>query len=108
MACKMVIFATRKDDWTHEECIEYMESEHAPLARELPGLVRYTSSVPFDPDAAGVDYVAQLYFEDPGTMDEAFDSEVGEEVQADAAHFLDTDQLEMVAVGEETVHVDDR
>ncbi|MFB6127950.1 MAG: EthD family reductase [Halolamina sp.] len=107
MPCKMVILASRADDWSHEECIEYMETEHAPLVEGLPGLVRYTSSVPSAPEAAGVDYVAQLYFEDAAAMDAAFDSETGAAVQADAAEFLDTDALRMVAVGEETVHVEE-
>ncbi|NHN49131.1 EthD family reductase [Halostella sp. JP-L12] len=102
----MVIFATRKEGTSHEECIEYMEEEHAPLVEELPGLQKYTSSVPLDPASAGVDYVAQLWFDDPEAMDAAFESETGREVTADAENFLDTDALRMVAVGEETTHVE--
>ena len=105
MACKTVILASRETGWSRAECIEYVRSEHAPLVAELPGLLRYTSSVPSEPEAAGVDCVAQLYFEDAAARDAAFDSETGAAVRADAAEFLDTDALRTVTVGEETVHV---
>lgn len=105
MTCKMVILASRQEGSSHEECIEYMNEEHAPLVEELPGLEKYTYSVPLDPESAGVDYVAQLWFDDPGAMDAAFDSEAGREVTADAEDFLDTDALRMVSVGEETTYV---
>lgn len=105
MTCKMVILASRQEGSSHEECIEYMDEEHAPLVEELPGLEKYTYSVPLDPESAGVDYVAQLWFDDPEAMDAAFDSETGREVTADADNFLDTDALRMVSVGEETTYV---
>ena len=104
MTCKMVILATRKDDTSHEECIEYMHEEHAPLVNDLPGLQRYTSSVPLDPEKAGYDYVAQLWFPDPGAMNESFESEQGQAVQADAANFLDMDETVMIPAGDETTH----
>ena len=104
MACKMVILATRKDDTSHEECIEYMHDEHAPLVNDLPNLQRYTSSVPLDPEKAGYDYVAQLWFKGPGEMNEAFESEAGAEVQEDAASFLNMDETVMIPADNETTH----
>ncbi|PSP54831.1 EthD family reductase [Halobacteriales archaeon QS_1_67_19] len=101
----MVILAVRDDDTSHEECIEYMREEHAPLADELPGLRRYTSSVPLDPERAGYDYVAQLWFDDPATMNESFESGAGQAVQEDATTFLDTEATEMIPVADETTHV---
>jgi uncharacterized protein (TIGR02118 family) len=106
MAAKMVILARREEGTSHEECIEYMESEHAPLVEEIEGVQTYTYSIPFDPDRSGVDYVAQLHFESPAAMDEAFDSDAGRRVQEDADTFLDTDATDMVAVGEETTYLD--
>ncbi|WP_323190322.1 EthD family reductase [Halostella sp. PRR32] len=106
MAAKMVILAQREDGTSHEECIEYMETEHAPLVEEMDGVQTYTYSIPFDPDRSGVDYVAQLHFESPAAMDEAFGSDAGSRVQDDAASFLDMDATEMVAVGEETTYLD--
>ncbi|MFC7080504.1 EthD family reductase [Halorussus caseinilyticus] len=104
MTCKMVILAVRDDDTSHDECIEYMHEEHAPLVNDLPGLQRYTSSVPTDPEKAGYDYVAQLWFESPGAMNESFGSETGQDVQADAASFLDMDATKMIPAADETVH----
>ncbi|WP_198662160.1 EthD family reductase [Halorussus litoreus] len=104
MTCKMVILATRTDDTSHEECIEYMHEEHAPLVNALPNLRRYNSSVPLDPEAAGYDYVAQLWFDDPGAMNEAFESEKGQAVQADATNFLDMDETLMIPAADETTH----
>ncbi|WP_435178608.1 EthD family reductase [Halorussus sp. AFM4] len=107
MTCKMVILASRADGTTHEECIEYMREEHAPLVNDLPALRRYTSSVPTDPERAGYDYVAQLWFDDPGAMNESFESETGAEVQEDAATFLDMDATKMIPATDETVHYED-
>ncbi|UPV73795.1 EthD family reductase [Halorussus limi] len=104
MSCKMVILAVRDDDTSHDECVEYMHDEHAPLVNDLPNLQRYTSSVPLDPEKAGYDYVAQLWFEDPAAMNESFESETGAEVQEDAASFLDMDATEMIPVADETTH----
>jgi uncharacterized protein (TIGR02118 family) len=104
MSCKMLILATRKDDTTHEECIEYMNEQHAPRVNDLPNLLRYTSSIPLDPEAAGYDYVAQLWFESPREMNEAFESDAGQEVQADAASFLDMDRTVMIPAADETTH----
>ncbi len=38
MTCKMVILAVRDDEFTHDECIDYMHEEHAPLVNDLPNL----------------------------------------------------------------------
>lgn len=108
MSCKMVILAVRDDNTTHEECIEYMNEEQGPLVNELPNLLRYTSSVPLDPEAAGYDYVAQLWFESPGEMNEAFESETGQKVQEDGARFLDMDETVMFPAADETTHYEDK
>jgi uncharacterized protein (TIGR02118 family) len=104
MTCKMVVLAVRDDETTHDECIEYMHEEHAPLVEDLPNLQRYTSSVPTDPEKAGYDYVAQLWFDSPGEMNDSFESEAGQAVQEDAASFLDMDETKMVPAVDETVH----
>jgi len=106
MTCKMVILAVRGDDIGHDECIDYMHDDHAPLVNDLPNLQRYTSSLPANPERTGYDYVAQLWFEDSEAMDEAFASEQGQKVQADAENFLDMGATEMIPVVGETVHFD--
>jgi uncharacterized protein (TIGR02118 family) len=105
MTCKMVILAVRDDEeFTHDECIDYMHEEHAPLVNDLPNLQQYTSSLPANPEYVEYDYIAQLRFEGPEEMDEAFSSEQGEAVQDDAASFLDMEASEMISTVGETVH----
>ena len=107
MTCKMVILAQRKPDTSHEECIEYMETEHVPLVEELPGLRKYTTSIPLDPDEAGFDEMAQLWFDSPEDMNAAFESGAGRAVQEDAANFVDVKEALMIPVADETVRLDD-
>lgn len=56
-------FLVRKDGMTHEEFLDHWANEHVPLAREIPGVVRYARVVPTDPEHAEFDGVAELYFE---------------------------------------------
>ena len=103
---KMVDLVRRKQGWSHEEFVDRWLGEHAELAKELPGLQKYATTVAADPERAGYDGIVELYFEDSTAMKEAFESEVGQEVLEDAAEFIDTDQGPTV-VGEETVQLDD-
>lgn len=56
-------FLVRKDGLSHEEFLDHWANEHVPLAREIPGVVRYTRVTPTDPEHAEFDGVAELYFE---------------------------------------------
>lgn len=102
---KLVDLLVRRDGWNHEEFVEYWYEEHSPLARELPGVQKYATSVPADPEKAGYDGVVELYFEDSSDIAAAFDSEAGERLQADAAEFVDLDAGPTLVV-EETVQFD--
>ncbi|MFC4541292.1 EthD family reductase [Halosolutus amylolyticus] len=101
---QLVECLVRRDEYSHKEFVDRWQGEHADLARELPGLVRYSTSVPTDPDRAEYDGVLELTFESEAAMAEAFDSDVGREVQADAAEFVDLGAGPRMVV-EETVHV---
>jgi uncharacterized protein (TIGR02118 family) len=103
---KMVDLVVRKEGWSHEEFVDRWLGEHAELAKQLPGLVKYATTVAADPERAGYDGIVEFYFEDSTALKEAFDSEVGMEVMADAAEFVDTEQGPTV-IGEETVQLDD-
>lgn len=102
---KMVILLNRKESLSHEEFATHLREEHAPLAEKLPGLVRYSTSLPTDPDRSPYDGVAELSFEDGLAMKEAWDSEAGEAVKADSPEFMDVDANETLVLTEE-VHVD--
>lgn len=103
---KMVDLIVRKEGVSHEEFVEWWLDDHAPLAARLPGVRKYATTVANDPDRAGYDGVLELYFDDTSAMAEAFDSDIGAEVMADAADYIDLEQGPTV-IGEETVHVDD-
>ena len=97
---KMVQLLVRAEEYTHEEFVERWRGDHAELAKELPGLRRYTTSVPNAPERSEFDGVVELYFEDMGALKEAFDSETGEAVMADAAEFVDLDAAPTLYVEE--------
>ena len=56
-------FLVRKDGMSHEEFLDHWANEHVPLAREIPGVVRYARVVPTEPEHAEFDGIAELYFE---------------------------------------------
>lgn len=103
---KLVDLLVRNDDLSHEEFVEYWLDEHSELAKELPGLRKYATSVPKDPEKAGYDGVLELYFDSTDDFREAFGSEIGQRVQEDAATFVDMDAGPSLIV-EETVQLDD-
>ena len=103
---KMVDFLVRRDEYSHEEFAERWQGDHAAIAQDLPGLRKYTTSVPTNPAAVEYDGVLELYFDDMAALNEAFESEVGQEVQADAAEFIDLEAGPTLVV-EETVQLDE-
>jgi uncharacterized protein (TIGR02118 family) len=104
---KIVDLLVRKDEYTHEEFAERWQGDHADIAKDLPGLERYVTSVPTRPEDADYDGVLELYFEDMAALGEAFDSDVGAAVQEDAAEFIDLGAGPQLIV-EETVQLDER
>jgi uncharacterized protein (TIGR02118 family) len=97
----------RTDEYSHEEFVEWWQGEHAALASNLPGLKRYGTAVPTNPNSVEYDGVLELGFESEAALDNAFDSEVGREVMADAADYVDFESSERMVV-DRTVHVDER
>lgn len=103
---KTVILLVRREDWTHEEFAEYWETEHAPLVDDVPGVRKYATSLPTDPERSEYDGIAEIYFDDTAAMGEAFESEAGQALQADAAEFADMEASPTLYV-EETVRLDE-
>ena len=104
---KVVEFLVRASDVTHEEFREYWLGDHSELAAELPGLGRYVTSLPTDPDEAEYDGVLELYFDSVDDYRAAFGSETGQAVLEDAENFLEPDAGPRMIV-EETVQLDER
>lgn len=88
---KLVQLLARDDGYTHDEFVARWQGDHAEIAEQLPGLRKYAVSLPSSPERAPYDGVAELYFESEADMKTAFGSAVGEELQADAAEFVDMD-----------------
>jgi uncharacterized protein (TIGR02118 family) len=102
----MTILIHRKEDTSFEEFREYYEQEHAPLAEGMPNLRKYVVDFPTDPSEAPYDAVAHMYYDDVAALGESFESETGQEVQADAANFIDQERQQTTIV-EETVRLDE-
>lgn len=103
---KLVEFLHRREGLSHEEFCERWRGDHGDLAEQLPGLQYYSTSVPTDPERAEYDGVLELGFEDVAALGAAFESEVGQKLQDDAAEFVDVGAGPRMIV-EETVHVDE-
>ncbi|NHX36595.1 MULTISPECIES: EthD family reductase [Halolamina] len=99
---KMVVLLVRKESLSYEEFLTHWEEEHVPLVEELPGVERYVTSHPTDPEKSAYDGVAEVYFEDMGTLGAAFESGAGEALLADAEAFSDQDVGEVLYMEEET------
>jgi uncharacterized protein (TIGR02118 family) len=68
-------FLVRQDGMTHEEFVDYWQTNHTPIAREIEGVVKYNTVLPADPENAEFDGVAELYFDDLEKLYDALGSE---------------------------------
>ncbi|QLD86862.1 EthD family reductase [Natronomonas halophila] len=97
---KLVNLLVRQDGLSHEAFVDYWLNEHAPLAEDLPGVERYATSVPADPEKAAYDGIAELYLAAETTVGDVFGSDAGQRVQADTENFVDGDAGEILVVDE--------
>jgi uncharacterized protein (TIGR02118 family) len=100
---KMLILLTAPGETDHDAFVERLREDHAPMAAGMPGVQRYVTSVPDDPEKSAYDAVSELWFDSKGDMAAAFDSEAGAAVQADADEFVAEQETLVV---DEAVHVD--
>jgi uncharacterized protein (TIGR02118 family) len=73
---------------------KYYNEIHIPLAKQLPGLLRYTVSRNVAPVRGGKQYylVAELDWESTEAMQAAFGSDIGRQTGADVANFAPGDK----------------
>jgi len=102
---------TRHEDMIHEEFREYWLEEHAPLVDDVPGVVRYTTVLPTEPEHAEFDGIAELYFEDEAALSaflgqpaDGYDPEDPgfEAVRQDSPNFLSMEE-HVLLTGRETL-----
>lgn len=83
---KLMILLTRRDDMSPEEFSHWWLVEHAPRARELPGVRRIVFNLAHDAD--DIDGIAELWFDSREAMEAAYASEIGQAVAADSLAHL--------------------
>jgi uncharacterized protein (TIGR02118 family) len=100
----MVRFLVLYDTPTDPEAFDRHYREiHIPLAKQLPGLRRYTVSRNHQPVRGDRSYylVAELDWDDTAAMQQAFASEVGRATAADVPKFAPTGVSSLVYEVEE-------
>ncbi len=80
---KAIILLARKDGMTRAQFRDWMLVQHAPLARQLPGLRRLTFNVVENEDA-DYDGVSELWFDSREAFDAAYATEIGTSVAGDS------------------------
>jgi uncharacterized protein (TIGR02118 family) len=89
---KFMVVVYRRADLTREQFREHLERVHGPLARQLPGLKKYTRNyVAAGPsrEPPGWDAIVELYFDDGAAMEAAWASPQGAASDADLPNFAD-------------------
>ena len=77
---KVIILLTRREGDTPEDFRRWWLEEHAPLARQLPGLRKLVFNLV--DGAATYDGVSELWFDSQAACDAAYASEIGQKVAA--------------------------
>ncbi len=79
---KAMILLTRRTDMTHEQFAQWWLEEHAPMARQLPGVreIRFNEVT----EGEGIDGVAELWFDDQASFEAAYSTEIGSSVAQDS------------------------
>lgn len=83
MSCKAIILLTRRADSSHEEFAAWWLGEHAPLARQLPGVRRAVFNLVDEPAEGDPDGVSELWFDSRDDFVAAYATDLGQAVVAD-------------------------
>lgn len=79
---KALILLTRRSDMSHADFTQWWLTEHAPMARQLPGVreIRFNDVI----EGEGIDGVTELWFDDRASFDAAYASDIGKAVAQDS------------------------
>ena len=103
---KFMVVLYRRPDLTFEKFRRHLETTHAELAQNLPGLKRYRQNyVAHDAKRKhpGWDAIVELYFENREAMETAWASPQGAASDADLPLFADMSRTTWSVVEEVTV-----
>ena len=81
---KVMIGLVRREDMTSEQFAHWWLVEHAPRAKELPGLRRLVFNLVDPGDPESPDGISELWFDSREAADVAYASEIGKAVAADS------------------------
>lgn len=79
---KAIILLTRSTDMSRAEFEHWWLEQHAPMARQLPGVERIVFNLVSEGD--GPDGVTELWFASRADFDAAYASDIGKAVAADS------------------------
>jgi uncharacterized protein (TIGR02118 family) len=80
---KAIILLSRGNDQSPEDFRRWWLEEHAPLARQLPGLRGLVFNLVTSPDSP-YDGVSELWFDTQEAFDAAYATEIGKQVASDS------------------------
>jgi uncharacterized protein (TIGR02118 family) len=81
---KAMILLKRNEDISKEDFTSWMLNDHAPLARQLPGLRKAVFNI-VDPETEdGIDTISELWFDSQKDFEAAYATEKGKAVAADS------------------------
>ena len=84
MNFKAIILLTRADRASHDDFARWWLQQHAPLAKQLPGLRRGVFNLVENPVDGDPDGVSELWFDSQSDFEAAYASEIGKSVVADS------------------------
>ena len=95
-------FLVRQEGMSHEAFVDYWQTNHTPIARDIEGVVKYDTVIADDPASEAFDGVAELYFADledlyaalgsEGSRDYDPTKEVAKRAREDVDNFLAIDR----------------
>ena len=86
---KRISLVRRRPDLSADEFVAYWLGPHADIAREMPGALGYVVNVAQDPEEAGWDGFAEVWFESREAAEAAFASEpFASRIRADRPKFV--------------------
>ena len=89
---KAIILLKRRQDMSLAEFEAWWIGQHAPLARQLPGVRHITFNLA--QDGAPFDGVSELWFDSQADFTAAYETDLGKSVAADSmAHVSDRQRL---------------
>jgi uncharacterized protein (TIGR02118 family) len=100
---KFVVVVVRRPELTTTQFRHHLEEVHGALAKNLPGLKKYTQNYPCldaKRKAPAWDAIIELYFQDWAAMEAAWSSPQGAASDADLPLFADLNRTTWSAVEE--------